>query len=243
MNRLLLILLTLSLQTFGQDTTTTRHKLFIGLNLSPDHCGRLITQNDKSISNATWSRDKALEDSIIRPKFGYTAGISFDYQINNWLSVETGLQFSNKGFKTIPILTIYNSSNPFGGFTEATNIISYEYLDIPLKAKFYFLKNRFQLLASIGATFNYLLRVTVKTIPTEETETNKTETNVDDYPYNKINISPTISFGAKYNLNDKLNLQLVPTFSYGLLKLNDKDYKVDHLWSLGANVIFYYRLK
>lgn len=234
----------LSIQAPGQDTTTTttKHKFFIGLNLSPDYCGRVITQNGNTLSNANWSRVKAMEDSIFKPKFGHSLGITLEYQIGNRLYFESGLQFSNKGYKTIPIMTLYDPFNPDGSVTEATNIISHNYLDLPLKVKLYFLKNKFQLLTSVGATLNYLLRVSIKTIPTVETEEFKVVTHIIDYPYNKINISPTISFGAKYNFNDKMNVQVAPTFRYGLLKLDNKDYKIEHLWSAGININLYYKL-
>ncbi len=195
-----LLLLTFLLPTIlhGQDTPGTKdRKFFIGVNFSPDYCYRNITKNDNSISSDQWTNIKNLEDSIYKPTFGYTTGLNFYYQIKKRLSIETGIQYSRKGYQTIPFPTVYDFNyDP----AIATNYIYFTYLDFTLRANFTFLKNKFQIIASAGAVFNYLLQVSSKTVPENTTAIFQTKTHISNYAYNKINISPTISLGLKYNL-------------------------------------------
>lgn len=113
MNRIFfLIVILLSNSAFGQDKVAGKNRrFFIGVNFSPDYCYRSLSKNIDSISNSKWNYAKNIEDSVEIPKLGYTAGINFGYQIKSWLSIETGLQYSDKGYKTIPVTTVYDFSH------------------------------------------------------------------------------------------------------------------------------------
>ncbi len=162
---------------------------------------------------------------------------NFYYQIKKRISIETGIQYSRKGYQTIPFPTVYDFNyDP----AIATNYIYFTYLDFPLQANYTFLKSKLQIIASVGAVFNYLLKVSNKTIPEASTALFQTQTHISNYPYNKINISPTVGLGIKYNINDRINLRAEPTFRYGLLNTDSKSYAFTHLWTTGLNISFSY---
>jgi hypothetical protein len=225
---------------YGQDSTSTKErKKFIGINFSPDYSYRYITKNDNNISTEQWTNIKNIEDSIYKPTLGYTTGLNFYYQINKLISIETGIQYSRKGYKTIPMQTVYSFNYPPA---IATNYIYYSYFDFPLRANFTFLKSKLQILASVGAVLNYLHQVSSKSVPETSTLTFQKQTHISEYPYNKINISPSISLGIKYNVNDRINLRVEPTFRYGLINTDDNSYKYTHLWNAGLNISLNYGL-
>ena len=236
--RQLLILLTLlPLTTLSQSTDTiTSRRFFIGLTFSPDYCYRTLTQNDETITDEQWNNAKNIEDSIDIPKFSYTTGITFGYQINKRFGIETGILYSNKGYRTVSIATIYDFSKPP---ENARHIINYSYLDIPLKANLTFLDKKLQLLLGIGTTLNILIKTTVKTIPDSPTDDFPLQTTDIDYEYNKINLSPTANIGLIYNINNRMSLRTEPTFRYSVLNIDDKSYKATHFWSVGLNIGFY----
>jgi len=238
MKRLLLLtILFSSISIYGNDTASTKsRRIFIGANFSADHCYRALTKNDRNFPNDQWTMAKKFDDSVEVPKFGYTAGITFGFQINKRISIETGIQYSNKGYKTIPIMTAYNWNE---AEAIATNIINYSYLDFPLRVNFSFLKKRIQILASIGTALNCLVQTSTKTIPETPTITFKTKTNVSLYPYKKINISPMASVGLKYKINTRMNLRVEPTFRFSMLNIDAKSYRTTHLWSAGLNIGYY----
>ncbi|MEI6123295.1 MAG: outer membrane beta-barrel protein [Bacteroidota bacterium] len=238
MKRLLFLIFLLPAILHGQNSTSIKNrKFFIGVNFSPDYSYRFITKNDKSISSDQWTHIKNLEDSIYKPSFGFTTGLNFYYQINKLLSIETGFQYSHKGYQTIPFPTVYDFNyDP----AIATNYIYFTYLDFPLRVNFTFLKSKLQIITSAGAVFNYLLQTRSKTVPETPTANFQTQINISKYHYNKINISPTVSLGLKYNINKRINLRAEPTFRYGLLNTDSKSYAFTHLWSAGLNISFNY---
>lgn len=228
-----------SFSTYGQDTISIKERGFIiGVNFSPDYCYRTLTKQIDTLSNTSWKQIKHLHDSIEKAKFGYTFGINFGYQINKRICLETGLQYSNKGYKTIPI-------NSFDSFGKMTNIINYYYLDVPIKINYFFLKKRLQLLVSAGTTLNLFLYSSIKTITEPETATSFKEKSYSSANNNnKFNFSPIFSAGIKYKIRNRMNLRVEPTFRYGIFDIrNDKSfYSSIHLWSIGLNIGCYIEL-
>jgi len=228
---LLPLFLICSIAAFGQDSTKVHFKRFyVGISFSPEYNYRVLNKNDSGISDSLWSVVKNMEDSIFEPKFGYTGGIIFGYYVTNRISIESGVQYSNKGYKTIPIETFYDWDEPS---IVATNIINYYYLDIPLKVNYEFFKKRFQLITSLGAVGNIFIKSTVKTIAENPTELFSEEKRDNDYEYNKFNISASIGIGVKYNMSERMQLRLEPVFKYALLNFDDEAYISTHLWNAG----------
>ena len=60
--------------------------------------------------------------------------------------------------------------------------------------------------------------------------------------FNKVDISPMLSVGVDYKLNNKIHLFAEPTFRYGVIKTKDTPV-TEHLWNAGLNVGFYSALK
>lgn len=237
MKQLLIILILLPLTIFSQSTDPIGNsRFFIGATFSPNYAYRNLTQIDKTITDDQWNDAKSVEDSIYIPKFGYTTGVAFGYQINKKLSIETGFQYSNKGYRTISIETVYDFSKPP---EKARNILNFHYLGIPLKANLTFFDKKFQLLVGLGATLDILVKTTAKTIPDNPTSEFPIKTTDIDYAYNKTNLSPTASIGLKYNITDRMSLRAEPTFRYSLLNIDDKSYAATHFWSAGLNIGFY----
>ena len=91
----LLIILFFSINLKAQQTKYS--KILIGFNFSPDYNYRALKNND----------GKAMNDVIIESrnkneiaKFGYTTGLNLLFNCaKNW-AFETGIQYSNDGYKT-----------------------------------------------------------------------------------------------------------------------------------------------
>src|SRR4051812_15084973 len=134
MEKFLLSIFTLfCLTSFGQDTIV-RHKILIGINFSPDYCYRSLTKNDPGISESSWNLGKRIEDSIETSKFGFTTGINVYYFINEKFSIESGIFYSLKGYKTIPINFVSITSSGYEYYLgQASLVFNYSYLDFPLK--------------------------------------------------------------------------------------------------------------
>lgn len=60
--------------------------------------------------------------------------------------------------------------------------------------------------------------------------------------YRKLNLSPLISAGFDYRLNNKRSLKVEPTFRYGILKTIEAPVS-ENIWNAGLNIGYYITLK
>ncbi len=249
MRRLTLLLtMVISLVASGHPDTTETPKLLLGVTISPDICYRTLA-NDGSSSIATSIMNSRNEGES--PKLSYSTGVSICFNLTNHWDVETGLQYSNKGFKRlISDLTFGDMIDPRYGFVYTQGSVPYEiilidnfnYLDIPIRAIFSVGKGKVRFIASVGFTTNILISATSTTIRKYESEDKERSTQKQIHDYNTINISPTAGIGIDWQLSNKLNLRVEPTFRYGLLKIIDTQITA-YLWSGGVNFTCYYDLK
>jgi outer membrane protein with beta-barrel domain len=238
MKQLLILITTLaSLTAQGQDTKPTQ-KILIGFSFSPDYSSRTLKNNDGSTSSDLVIKSR---NDIEVAKFGYTTGLNVCFNFSQLVGFETGIQFSNKGYKTKSQDLIYFPPSPSSP-TKAKTTYSYQYIGIPLKVKFSFGKSKVRFLSSIGFMTNLLLNV--KQTNNFEYSNGKTEnkTQSSTSGFKKFDISPMISVGIDYKLNNKVHLVAEPTFRYGVIKTKDAPV-TEKLWNAGLNIGFYYALK
>ena len=200
MKRLLIFITTfISLSVLGQDKNPTQ-KILIGFNFSPDYSSRTLKNNDGSSSSDLVIKNR---NDIEAAKFGYTTGLSVCFNISQLLGIETGVQFSNKGYKTKSQDLIYFPPSP-NSPTKAKTREAYQYIGIPIKAKLSFGKGKVRLLSSLGFMTNFLLNVK-HTINLEYSNGNsEKETQTTTTGFKKVDISPMISVGVDYKLNNKI---------------------------------------
>ena len=231
----------ISAYTYAQDTTKVKTKktkrFFVGVNFAPEISYRTIHNNGGNSDN--WL--VKFRDSIEIPKFGFTTGINFDYIVSKHISIEAGIQYSNKGYQTKESALVFD--NPRGGGynipISGKFIYTYNYLDIPLKVNFAFGKKKTQFITSVGLTTNILLKATNTFVGKYSNGTPiGNSSNITD-EYNRINLSPTISCGIQYNLSNKLFFKIEPTFRYGVLKMADAPI-TQYIWNAGLNLSLYF---
>ena len=238
MKQLLMLLLTfLSATTFGQKSNQG-NKISIGYSFSPDYSFRALKNGDGNSSTDLVIKSR---DDIEKAKFGYTTGLNVSFHFSDLLSFETGVQYSNKGYKTKEQDLTYFPPNPSLP-NKATTNYSYQYIGIPLKAKFIFGKSKARFISSAGFMTNFLINVKQASnykYPDGKTE-KKNQSSTSGF--NKIDISPMASIGIDYKLTDKIHLSVEPTFRFGLSKTKDAPLK-EKLWNAGLALGISYSLK
>ena len=233
----LLVLITLSSK--GQNTdkkvsTADFKRVQIGINFSPDICFRLLKNNDGS-STSDIGIKRSNENEIV--KFGYTAGLNVCFNIIKFVGIETGIQYSNKGYQTKTIDYTFGQPNPFAP-KEGKFIFNFHYIDIPLKVNFTIGKKKVRFFTSVGLTTNIFIKETQTSILKYTDRTDRI-TKPTSYDYNRINISPTISLGIDYKINSRMNLRIEPIFRYGVLKIIDAPV-TGYLYNGGLNISYYF---
>lgn len=239
-----LLLISISIGLFGQEkineiASTDFVRSQIGINTSLDVGYRTLKNKDgSSIGNTIL--DFRNENEI--PKIGFTTGMNILFNIKKNISVEAGIQYSNKGYQTK--LYEANFITPDGGGEDPLlpdklkYIYNYHYMDIPLKANLTFGKNKLRFISSLGLTTNVFIKETQTSIQvySNRTERNTVPTNIE---YKRFNLSPTISAGIDYKLNNRMNLRIEPTFRYGVLKIIDASV-TGYLFNGGLNIGYYF---
>ncbi len=230
-----------ALNTFGQiktkDVIQSDFKRFqIGINFSPDICFRTLKINENhSTSNLVLNQRNKIETM----KFGYTSGLNVCFSITKFIGMETGIQYSNKGYQTKFIDLTSNQPDP--SIPNKIKIIyNFHFIDIPLKVNFTLGKKKVRFFSSVGLTANILIKETQTSILVFSNHTDK-QTQPTSYDYNKTNISPTISLGIDYKINNRMNLRVEPTFRYGVLKIINAPL-TGYLYNGGLNISYYFGL-
>jgi hypothetical protein len=242
MKHLTIILLSLtSFICYGQDKTkeaptTDFKRVQIGINFSPDVCFRTLKNNDGSSSSELVIDNRNERETV---KFGYTTGLNVCFKINKFVGMETGIQYSNKGYQTKMQDLI--SDQPAPSLPNQSKFIyDFHCIDIPVKINFTIGKKKFRFFTSVGVMTNIFIKETQTSILVYSDRTDE-KTSPTNFNYNKINISPTISVGIDYKINDRMNLRVEPNFRYGVLKIIDTPVTA-YLYSGGLNISYYFGL-
>jgi Outer membrane protein beta-barrel domain len=244
MKRQLLLLMTIcTLTAQGQDTLKAKisggfKKILIGFNISPDYCSRTLKNND---ATGTSGLIIDVRDKRETGRMGITAGVNICFNFTKKTGLETGIQYSAKGYQTTKYDLVYGVPDPAAP-VRAKFRYNYHYIDIPLKINIIKGNGKLRLIAAAGITTNILLSATQTSILEYSGGKTEKQKKQSVYDYNKINISPMISLGADYRINGKMYLRAEPTFRYGMLK-NINTPVTEHLWSAGLNIGFYCSLK
>jgi len=242
MKNLTLLLLTLTaFSSYGQDKTKDApnadfKRVQIGINISPDICFRTLKNNDGSSTSDLVVKLNNENETI---KVGYTAGLNVCFNIKKFVGLETGIQYSNKGYQTKFKDLIFGQPDP-NAPNKAKLIYNFHCIDIPVKANFTIGKKKVRFFTSVGVTTNIFIKETSTSVLVYSDRTDR-KTNPTNYDYNRVNISPTISAGIDYKINGRMNLRVEPTFRYGVLKFIDAPV-TGYLYSGGLNISYYFGL-
>lgn len=241
MKQILIVLFTLtSLRLFGNHsfagTPLTYRKVQIGINISPDLCFRKLCNNDSS-TIINWFIDE--RNRLEKVKTGYSIGLNVCFNIKKFISLESGMHYSNKGYQTIK--QDYTVSQPDPVIPDQSKFIySFHYIDIPLKLNLMLGQHKIRYFTSVGLTTNFFIKEVVTNLSYFSDRTVKTKYK-SDYNYQHLNLSPTFSIGIDYKIKDNMSLRIEPYFSYGLLKIIDAPI-TGYLYSGGLNIACYLEL-
>jgi len=239
----------LIVNAYSQDIPAVNiNKFQFGVNFSSDMCYRTLKNNNGSSSNDEIIKGR---NSSEIPKFGYTTGLNFVYNLNKTIGFETGVQFSDKGYQIETTDLIYGDQiDPITGVispesidtkapTMAKYINSDYYLEVPIKANFSFGNRKVRFITSAGIAVNFFIAETETAVYTYIDGSTKRKNSSSYFSYNIINLSPMVSLGIDWKITPKINLKAEPTIRYGVLKIIDSPV-TGYLWNCGLNMGCYY---
>ncbi len=250
--QLLAVIFILMPETIYSQSTETPDRYSIGINFSADYCYRTVFNNT---GNDNYDELIKIRNENETPILGYVAGFNLNYKLSSKFSVQTGLQYSKKGYGIkLKDFELFYSDNidprygfvydsvPSGKSLEKISLYyHYTYLDIPLQIKMCLGKKRIKFVAGVGIVTGVLLNATQTSVKKFK-EGGKNRDKVDQqYDFRSISLSTQASAGVSYKLNEKINILIEPTIRYGLLKITDTPVSA-RLWSGGINFSCFYSL-
>lgn len=212
------LLFFLPITLFSQESVSPKFKKFeLGYSYSADYSYRNIKSNEtnRDIIN--------LYDTIESAKYGYTTGINGTYFKSNKLSFSLGCLLSDKGEKSELFInsTIIKLKN------------HYYYLDIPIKANYYFLKENNKFYVTAGISSNIFLFSTISNFSNEKAGKNNINLNT-------VNFAALGGVGFDFSLSDSWHFKSELLYRHSLQPIMDSPIKRS-LFSIGLNFGFSYR--
>jgi hypothetical protein len=235
-NALIIIVLMLSWKNPGWAQSSTSSKFKFGISFSPYSCYRQLNYQDVN----RWLSGILNHEEI--SKFGFSAGLAIQYRISRKMNIESGIQYSDQGEKTIKMplswVTV-NQSYPISSYT----VFHYQFVGIPLIVDYSIPGNKITYFFSAGFSGSIFLNKRTTVISTYEDGHNTMSSSNKDIGYAKFNLAAVIGFGASYDLSKRLTFQLQPVFLRSLNSIIiDKNAKI-YLFSFGANFRLMYSFK
>ena len=225
------IFLFISLISFAQESESLKESRFsMGLSFSPDYTYRtLIALPSSRVSSGVIS----LRNDLESPRLGFTVGALVLMRLNERISLETGIKYSDKGEKIDDLQLTYATPDPSAP-DKATFIYKYQYLDVPFKVNYSLTTGRFEFFLSAGASLNLFVR-SQSVARFSYADKEKIETTQDYVSLNRFNISGIIGVGFNYELLPKLHLRFEPEFLHFLTPIVPGSV-IQLPYALGANV-------
>lgn len=214
-------------------------KFYFGFNFSPDLCGRTLRNsgNSDNIDRIIESRNQS---EIFQ--LGFSSGLTFGYKFNKRFNIETGMNFSSKGYKIDPNTIVFGSQvSPDtiiinNGFYQIKYI--YHFIEIPVVLN-YLIEIDETTHTFIGLGFNNQILVNAysKLIENENVNKNYYILNSTNKYIPGVNLLLGLEKQIKNNLHVRVNFCAKNSFK----SLYNYDLKT-YLWSYGINAGIYFPL-
>ena len=144
-----------------QETDNNLSKFSLGISFSPEYSYRILKAKEDKYEGLV-----AMSDSMVEPKFGFTTGIQIRYDILKRLSIESGIQFTDKGSRmTVSNFVAAEPDDPvLENLESVTTVEKIYYIEVPLKANYKIISGKFSLSFFDGLSANLFLDNKTKSI-------------------------------------------------------------------------------
>lgn len=216
---LLMILVFAVNYSIGQ--TTSPKQSWIGVSLSTD-----INYRKLSIEQPDSMNMISIRNGIEKYKISNSFALCYKRIYNERISFETGIQYANLGYRTdFNTLRFEDQIDPSTGFVKPTSepIVyrplgitrTFHYAEVPLRILYHHNDEPIHFYAGFGVIPGFLVGSITKICPI--TDGDSKQVIKENKNINLFNISPTVSAGLHYQINDNVHFGVETIFRYGLL--------------------------
>ncbi|MCK4661614.1 MAG: PorT family protein [Bacteroidales bacterium] len=146
----------------------------------------------------------------------YSIGLRFQYNINEKLSLRSGLLYSEKGYKKNYNYIFMDAGDPL--IPKESNL-KISYLNVPLIIGYYLInKGNIKFSSSTGIISEFLISNTEISVFEDNSERNSEFLNQN---LNGILLSAQVNVGLEYHMGKNLFFTIEPYVRYGINKIDD----------------------
>jgi hypothetical protein len=237
MKKLILLFLLMPLFSLGQNHTNVKETKFaVGLCFSPEYFNTVYNTVEGFLENNDYDTNNV-------SSFGFSAGISVLYKLNDKFTIESGLSYYQTGWEgREAIKLIYIPLDPGDPiYPNTTSYYKYKFISLPLKMNYFFINGKLKLFASAGFVVNYLSETNVHAYDLYKYDIILERNNkVSNEYFNNFNFQIIAGLGADYDLNKHFKLRIEPYFRRSVNSVNNSMIK-NYMYSVGANMGVYYK--
>jgi len=146
-----ILLLFVSHSLIARDSTFVRKntKWDFALNTSYDYSYRKLrfikTYPDNAILDSVYKPYIDSLNLVEHAASSYTVGVSINYKFNKWLSLKTGLYYSDKAIKSSGFVSINPINGGYKMFHHSNSKrVPFAFLEVPMQLQFYFNPKKYQ---------------------------------------------------------------------------------------------------
>lgn len=236
-SNLLILTLLISTLALGQSKDSIQFRRFkIGVTFSPDYCYRILKYDPSN----KWVQD--LRNDEEEPIFGFTTGFGIKMNLTNRVVLETGLFYSIKGQQTRNTDLVWTAPNADLPVKSKTQY-HFKYIDIPLKAQYFFGNRKIKYFLSAGVSFNIFSEKATKVVSEFEDGHTTSENSIVDLGYLKFNLAAIIGCGIRYDATERISISAEPVYRQFINSIVADKKAKEYPYSIGTNFAVYYSLK
>jgi hypothetical protein len=218
---LLFAFLFLACAIYAADTTAVKKpfkRLYVAASFTPMVSYRLLTDNARYEGMVNFNEMASWRNKYEKPAFGYAVGGRFGVNATPFLSVETGLDYSQLRYKSSDI---YQDI-----------VRNYRLISVPFALNFMFGKGKLKALIVPGINFSFLFAHTA----TYRFNSNGNYiTRVDKPSASSMDVFPFLGIGIHWNVTRAFFLRLIPMAQIKARK-SLSSFCDQRLWSAGVNL-------
>jgi hypothetical protein len=251
---LLLIFNFIGLDTNAQSAETRKiGGWYIRSSLAPEMAG-VFLRNNEGTEQIKDLINLRRETETLKPAF--SSSLLLGLRLNNNYSLELGLSYLNKGFRTKKSEFRMSTIDPNRGFVQPTEpdpdidgtithsrlIDEFQYWGLPLLVRHSDTKEKLSLSWKAGVFLEYLVSGKQTAKLYEHSRVLKESTSLGPFlGLQNFSLSPTFGIGIDYHLNTRNSFSIMPDVRFGLLGINENPI-VNHLYNVGLEMSWIYRL-
>jgi len=186
---------------------------YIGANASYLLNSRIITENNSTLFKEYRNANETFST-------GFNIGVNWQYNFIDNFSIETGINYSQKGYEVKEKMLIDPCFYPVTcGYESEIHRYTYDYLRVPIHF-IYRTKKDLNYSISLGASAILPLSSDVEWVLVEEFGTKSNYIKTRDL--RKFNFTVDFSFGVGYMVTERINIIIRPNASFNILTNRQK---------------------